>query len=64
MPSVQTVSAGIDFIENFADRDQWFLQIECFDPHEPFYVPEKYRQLYDCSDAHSAFKFPPWPFKD
>jgi len=62
MPSVRTVSAGVDFIRNFCDQDNWFLQIECFDPHEPFYVPEKYRQLYDCCDAHEAFNFPAYSF--
>ncbi len=58
MPSVQTVSAGIDFIDHYRDRDNWFLQIECFDPHEPFYVPDKYRELYDCCDSKMAFNFP------
>lgn len=60
MPSVQTVSAGIDFLDNYHDKDNWFLQIECFDPHEPFYVPDKYRELYDCGDSRDAFNFPPY----
>ena len=64
MPSVQAVSAGIDFIEHFSNKDQWFLQIECFDPHEPFYVPEKYRELYSCCDSHDAFNFPAYTFVD
>ena len=58
MPSVQTVSAGIDFIDHYYDKDNWFVQIECFDPHEPFYVPDKYRKLYDCVDSREAFNFP------
>lgn len=58
MPSYQTVSAGLDFIDNYKDRDNWFVQIECFDPHEPFYVPDKYRKLYDCCDSTQAFNFP------
>lgn len=62
MPSVRTVSAGVDFIEKFHDRDRWFVQIECFDPHEPFFVPDRYRQLYDCCDAHQAFNFPAYSF--
>ena len=62
MPSVQTVTAGLDFIEKHHDKDNWFLQIECFDPHEPFYVPDKYRKLYDCCDAHEAFNFPAYTF--
>lgn len=62
MPSYQAVSAGLDFIEHHHDKDQWFVQVECFDPHEPFYVPEKYRQLYDCCDSHEAFNFPAYTF--
>ncbi len=61
-PSVQTVNAGIDFIDHYHDKDQWFLQIECFDPHEPFLVPDKYRELYDCVDSKEAFNFPAYSF--
>lgn len=64
MPSVQTVSAGIDFIDHYHDKDSWFLQIECFDPHEPFYVPEKYRKLYDCCKSEDAFNFPAYTAVD
>lgn len=46
MSSSRTFAAGLAFLAEHADRDNWFLQIECFDPHEPFYVPQKYRQLY------------------
>ena len=64
MPSVQTVSAGLDFIDHHYDKDNWFVQIECFDPHEPFYVPDEYRKLYDCVDSHGAFNFPPYTFTE
>lgn len=46
MPSVRTVDAGLDFLDAHASADNWFLQIECFDPHEPFDVPDRYRELY------------------
>lgn len=62
MSGVKTINAGIDFIEKYHDKDQWFLQIECFDPHEPFYVPDKYRKLYDCCDSKIAFNFPTYTF--
>lgn len=58
MPSIQTVSAGIDFIDHHQDKDNWFVQIECFDPHEPFYVPDRYRKLYTDIDSTDAFNFP------
>lgn len=46
MSSVRTIMAGLDFLENYKEEENWFLQIECFDPHEPFYVPERFRELY------------------
>ena len=46
MPSAMTVAAGLEFLKEHEKKDNWFLQIECFDPHEPFYVPQKYRELY------------------
>ncbi len=58
MPSVQTVSAGLDFLDHYYDKDNWFVQIECFDPHEPFYVPDTYRKLYECCESTDAFNFP------
>ncbi len=56
--SVQTINAGIDFLEKNHDKENWFLQIESFDPHEPFYVPDKYRQIYDCIKSEDI---PYWP---
>lgn len=56
--SVQTIDAGLNFLENHSDKEDWFLQIECFDPHEPFYVPETYREIYANIEAD---KVPYWP---
>ena len=28
------------------EEDNWFLQIETFDPHEPFFTQQKYKELY------------------
>ena len=28
------------------DIDNWFLQIECFDPHEPFHAPKRFKELF------------------
>ncbi|EBD1259468.1 sulfatase [Salmonella enterica] len=44
----RTISAGMEFLQNNCEQDNWFLQIECFDPHEPFFVPEKYLMQYGC----------------
>ena len=35
MPQSQTFAAGLEFLEKNHQQDNWFLQIETFDPHEP-----------------------------
>lgn len=45
-PQFHTFRAGLDFIRRNHAQDRWFLQIECFDPHEPFYSPRKYKDRY------------------
>ena len=42
----RTFDAGLDFIERNHAADRWMLQIECFDPHEPFFAHAKYKELY------------------
>lgn len=46
MPQKRTVDCGLDFIQRNSSYDNWFLQIEVFDPHEPFYSQQKYKKLY------------------
>ncbi|MEF9865246.1 MAG: sulfatase [Oscillospiraceae bacterium] len=46
MPQKRTFENGIDFINRSLNDDQWFLQIEAFDPHEPFYTQQSYKDLY------------------
>ena len=42
----QVFSKAEEFLNKNKDEDDWFLQIECFDPHEPFHSPERFRELY------------------
>ncbi len=58
MPSVKTMTAGIEFLQKNWQNDNWFLQIECFDPHEPFSCPQNYRDLY--ADDYDGDYFD-WP---
>lgn len=41
----RTVDAGIEFIETNKQAQNWFLQIECFDPHEPFFSSPEFKEL-------------------
>ncbi|ODT81512.1 MAG: sulfatase [Pelagibacterium sp. SCN 64-44] len=45
-PSVKTFSCGLDFLARNGAENDWFLQIEAFDPHEPFLAPERYRAQF------------------
>ena len=45
-PQSRTFAAGIDFLRRNSGEDDWFLQIETFDPHEPFFTQRHYRDLY------------------
>jgi len=41
-----TFDAGLEFMQTNKDADKWFLQIECFDPHEPFFSYDEHRSHY------------------
>lgn len=41
-----TFANGLEFIRDNHAADKWFLQLEAFDPHEPFFSPRKYKELY------------------
>ena len=45
-PQPKTFKAGIDYIRRNRDKDRWMVQIETFDPHEPFFSQRKYKDLY------------------
>ena len=43
---VQCFNRALHFLDRNRDADHWLLQLECFDPHEPFHAPERFRKLY------------------
>lgn len=45
-PQFKTFQLGLEFIERNCSEDNWMLQIETFDPHEPFIVPDRYLEHY------------------
>ncbi len=55
----KTFSAAADWLDKYADRGPFFLQVENFDVHEPFHVPEPYASMY--TDSGSADEFNIWP---
>ena len=60
-PQARTFKAGLDFIERNASQDNWMLHIETFDPHEPFYTLDRYKDLYRKLYEESNGLFFDWP---
>ena len=58
MPQARTFELGLEFIEMNKDQDNWFLQIETFDPHEPFFTLEEYQALYTRKTSGPVFDWP------
>ena len=59
-PQPRTFKNGLEFIRTNARADQWFLQIETFDPHEPFFTQQKYKDLYPHEYTGPHFDWPPY----
>lgn len=59
-PLSLTFDAGLDFISRNAPHDNWFLQIEAFDPHEPFDAPKEYQKKLFDPDCCGAADWPPY----
>lgn len=55
-----TFDDGIAFMERNKDADNWFLQIEAFDPHEPFDSPEGFLKNWFDPDDMSPMDWPPY----
>lgn len=53
-----TVDAGLHFMETNAAADRWMLQIELFDPHEPFVAPKPYKDRYPHDYDGPEFDWP------
>lgn len=56
----QMFDQGLHFIQTNYEKDNWFLQIETFDPHEPFFVHELYKNLYPHEYDGPDFDWPPY----
>lgn len=46
-PTPKTFNSACDWLEENQGEKEFFLQVEVFDPHEPFDVPDKYMKMYD-----------------
>lgn len=53
-----TVDAGLHFIDTNQAAGRWMLQIELFDPHEPFFTHEAYKAMYPHEYEGPEFDWP------
>lgn len=56
----RTFQAGLEYLDANHSCDKWFLQIECFDPHEPFVSPKAYKELYPDGYDGPETDWPPY----
>lgn len=46
-PQARTFAGGVEFLHTNHEHANWLLQVETFDPHEPYFVPDRFKELYD-----------------
>jgi arylsulfatase A-like enzyme len=61
LPISKTFAEGMDFMARHATTDNWFLQIETFDPHEPFFTLPEQKKLYGDLYERSRELIWDWP---
>jgi len=49
--NARVLTAAADWLAQNRDAENFFLTVESFDPHEPWFVPEHYRRMYDDTDG-------------
>lgn len=46
-PGPRCFASGMEFLKTNRNADNWLLQIECFDPHEPFDAPRRFKEAFE-----------------
>ncbi len=52
--AAQLFLAAIEFLADNAGRENFFLWIDCFDPHEPWEAPPDYMRMYDDTEGYDG----------
>lgn len=47
-----------DFLDTNGQAKDWFLQVESFDPHEPFFAPPRFREPFPTDYRGPTFDWP------
>jgi arylsulfatase A-like enzyme len=51
-------ASGFEFLDLNRDADDWFLMLECFDPHEPFHAPARFKRAYETGWTGGVLDWP------
>ncbi len=57
-PQALTFADAFEFLDKNHTADNWFLQVETFDPHEPFFSHGSYEDLYPHDYTGPHFDWP------
>ncbi|KGE02298.1 sulfatase [Rhizobium sp. YS-1r] len=58
MPGPRCFASAFDFLDRNRMADNWFLMLECFDPHEPFHAADRFKELYATGYQGSILDWP------
>jgi arylsulfatase A-like enzyme len=59
-PSVRCFDAGVEFLDGNRSANDWLLHVETFDPHEPFFAPDRFREGYPARYRGPILDWPPY----
>lgn len=45
-PGPKCFASAFEFLDTNRGADDWFLMLECFDPHEPFRAPDRFKDAF------------------
>ena len=58
LPLARCFASGFEFLDRNRTCDEWFLMLECFDPHEPFQAPARFKEQYATSWTGGILDWP------
>ena len=58
LPLPRCFDSAFEFLDRNRDADPWFLMLECFDPHEPFQAPKRFKEQYATSWKGGVLDWP------
>lgn len=63
-PLAQCFDSANEFLSAHCRDDRWLLHLECFDPHEPFFAPERFLQDHPDALGGKIFDWPSYGRSD